>query len=198
MSTKQAKIYQFPSGTGVSEENGPVGSSIGNETNFTRGGFGVVVDSPVLRNTSTGRIAVEDLYPEMIAVRPELSGALRLLARSAQYLDEALDASTRGNAIIADDAVQRFQAVLPELFSCRALGDGFGAIVNAVINATSNQRGEFLSRLQTEQLKRSVLRLRSEPFIEFDEAVSEIMKMEDAGFSVEPREFDVLADWLDE
>ena len=50
-----------------------------------------------------------------------------------------------GSDILADDAVQRFQGRLPELFNCRNLSDSFGAIVGAAINALNNRRGDPLS-----------------------------------------------------
>ena len=40
--------------------------------------------------------------------------------------------------------------------------------------------------------------LRSQPFMPFDAALTEIMEIEDSGLAVEPEEFEVLADWLDE
>lgn len=191
MSTSPAKILQFPSGTEVADA-----SSLQND--YWRPDPQPIVDKIVKETESSSPIGIDDLYPEMLGVRPELDIASRLLARSLADLDEAAALSAQGDLIVADDAVQRFQAALPELFSCRDLSDSFGALVGAAVNALNNQRGNPLSIPQIKTLRDAVGTLRSEPFMKFDAAVEKIMRMEDAGFVVEPPEFEVLTEWLDE
>lgn len=193
MSASPAKIFDFPSGTEIADTTSranmfPPGTDLSQH----------FIDKIVEETASSNRIELEDLYPEMIGVRPELNIASRLLARSLVDLDKAVASSAVGDYILADDAIQRFQAALPELFNCRVLSDSFGALVTAILNALNNQHGTPLSPPQIEALRNAVRTLRSEPFMGFDAAVTEIMKMEETGFIVEPPEFEILADWLDE
>jgi hypothetical protein len=179
----------------IVEGNVPVSVSVGDLGEIVGGIFTGRMDQIVRESPSLGRIDIGDLYPEMLGIRPELTVALDLLAESLVDLDEA---SNAGSDILADDAVQRFQGRLPELFNCRNLSDSFGAIIGAVINALNNRRGDPLSSPQIRTLRNATQSLRSEPFMPFDAAVTEIMAIEDSGLAVEPEEFEVLADWLDE
>lgn len=191
-----AKIYQFPTG-------GPAGS-----VNVTTTGTTADVRHQSQNNfrvsTNTGqkhpqqRITIDELYSESATLSPELTVALGLLAQGLTDLDEALKTIQDGNQIAADDATQRFQAILPELFNCRTLSDSFGAMINAVLSALENKRGMPLTEDQIRAVRLSLYRLRSEPFMRFDSAVEEIMKLEEAGLIVEPLGFDALSDWLDD
>src|SRR5688500_16915870 len=119
MSASLAKIIQFPTpGTGTAGDESA--SRVARAASRLRDSApGAVVDDKVVgESPSSGRIEIEDLYPEMVGVRPELNAATRLLARSIVDLNEAVEAARSGNEIVADDAVQRFQGALPELFNC--------------------------------------------------------------------------------
>jgi hypothetical protein len=145
---------------------------------------------------SPSRLTVEELYPEMNAIRPEIVMATRLLDSGLADLDHAISQSLGNETIGADDAVQRFEATLPELFACRVLGEGFASITNALVNALHNRQGELLSTQQIQKLRAVVANLKKQPFITFDEAVDDIMELERVGFVVEPQGFEALADWL--
>jgi hypothetical protein len=198
MSTSTARIYDISTRAEIVEP-------IANSTPASTASFAKrlrvqprIVDKVVDESVSSALIDIEDLYPNMGATRPQLNTALRLLAESLSELQTAGEAASRGADISGDDAVQRFQAKLPELFNCRVLGDGFGAIINATIHAMNNRYGEPLSVAQVETLAGALRELRSRPFMDFDKAVTQIMAIEETGLQVEPAEFEVLADWLDE
>ena len=193
MSTSPARVIPFRSRTEI-----PSGTDSTKHVIQSTAESSPVIERVVDVNVSTGVIAIEDLYPEMVAVRPELNTAARLLADSIVELEEARNSVAAGDDIVADDAVQRFQSKLPELFCCRDLSSGFAALINATINALHNRHGDPLSLVQIQSLSDAMQNLRSQPFMEFDEAVNEIVAMEDAGLIVEPAEFEILADWLDE
>jgi hypothetical protein len=150
------------------------------------------------REAEAGNISVDDLYPAPEAAAPELSVALRLLSTGLAYLREASDALRGGSDIAADSAVQQLQALLPELFNCRVLGDGYGAIINATHNSLRNIHGSPLRSEQINTIRQVLQRARSEPFIHFESALNEIEKLEQVGFVIEPPAFEYLADWLDE
>lgn len=153
---------------------------------------------PTTTSQPRRRITTEELYSQFENVSPELSSAIRLLSVSLQHIDEALLAHRKNDDIAADDAVQKVQALLPELFCCRSLGDGYGIVVNALMCGFQNLAGIPLSREQTEKIRHTLVKLRSEPFLREDEAVKAVTALEEVGLVIEPAEFEYLAEMLDE
>lgn len=150
------------------------------------------------REAEAGSISVDNLYLALEATGSELDVALRLLSRGLGYLGEASDALRAGDDITADNSVQQAQALLPELFNCRRLGDGYGAIINAAQNSLRNIHGSPLNSDQISTLRQVLQSARSEPFIHFENALNVIEKLEQVGFVIEPSGFEYLADWLDD
>lgn len=146
----------------------------------------------------TRRIPTEELYSEFENVSPELRSAIQLLSLSLQHLDQALSSLRENDSIGADDAVQRVQSVLPELFCCRNLGDAYGMVVNALVCGFQNLAGVPLNRSQMERIRQTLVKLRTEPFLREGDALKVISALEDAGLVVEPAEFEVLQELLDE
>ena len=150
-------------------------------------------------NRSTGRtIDTKELYPLSHEFRPELAKAFSLLSEGLEYITDAINGQREGDLISSDDSVQRLQALLPELFCCRSIGDGFGAIINAIYHSIANMQGVALNAAQLEAIKRGLRRISTEPFLEFSEAVDEIIPLQDVGFELEPPYFKYAADLLDE
>ena len=143
------------------------------------------------------RISIDDLYTEPMATGPELGHALRGLATAKGAVQDSLDALQRGEWIASDDAMQRVQAMMPELSCCRALGDGFGAVVNALKFCFENAKGGAFSKEQIVAIGRAVERVRAEPFLAFGSAVEIITRLEDSGLNVDPPAFATLTDLLD-
>ena len=191
MSPASTNVLEFPPRSTITVDT-PTG-----HTEYTKPKLLItsVVKSPEALVT---RISVDDLYPSTEAAAPELSVALRLLSTALAYVDQASTSLEKGNDIVADDAVQQLQALLPELFNCRALGDGYGAIINAALNSLRNTHGSPINALQLRALRQVLQRARFEPFIQFESALDEIVKLEESGFLIEPAGFEYLADWLDE
>lgn len=157
-----------------------------------------IVGKDDIVDTIAQRISIEELYPASEAIKPELNVALRLLSVSSNRIQESIELLHIGDSVASDDAIQHLQAILPELFCCRSISDSFGAMINATYHALKNQEGLPLSKHQIQALGRALGRIRSEPYMRFETAVEEIMALEEAGFMVEPPEFEYLADWLDE
>ena len=141
---------------------------------------------------------IDDLYPLRDTLKPELTTAFRLLDETLERIKDAIDAQRRDDLIASDDALQRLQMLLPELFCCRTLGDGFGAIINAIYHGLRNRQGQPLQKNQVIAIGQALRKIRSEPFLEFEEAVEHIMAMEDTELMVEPAEFEYLQDLLSE
>jgi hypothetical protein len=148
--------------------------------------------------TDVSSISIDDLYPASEVSTPELSIALRLLAKDIECVDEALVALQRGDQIAADDAMQQVHASLPELFNCRVLGDGYGEVINALLSSFENRNGIPLNNTQILTIRQILSHTRATPFMKFDSALDLVEKLEKANFVVEPKGFEYLADWLDE
>jgi len=153
---------------------------------------------PVTGRPTARRITTEELYSRFENVSPELNSAVRLLSLSLEYIDQSLLAHRDNDSIEADDATQRMQGLLPELFCCRSLGDGFGIVVNGLMCAFQNLAGIPLRRDQAEKVRQTLIKLRSEPFLRAEDAVQSIDVLEEVGLVLEPAEFNYLADILDE
>jgi hypothetical protein len=91
-----------------------------------------------------------------------------------------------GDHISADDAVQRFQALLPELFCCRSLGDSFATIINALFHGLKNLNGLPVSETQIVQILTSIRVLRRRPFLEYPEALAVVARLEAMNLRVDP------------
>lgn len=147
---------------------------------------------------SSKKIDISELYPLSSELRPELSTAFALLDEGLHDVSVAIEMQNIGDMISSDDAINRLQALLPELFCCRSLGDGFGSIISAIYQSITNMHGNPLNAKQLSALQVVLKRVQSEPFLEFNEAVDEIMALEDAGFEVEPSYYAYAADMLDD
>ncbi len=156
----------------------------------------IIVVSSNEESTYSKKISTEELYPLRSEFKPELTIAFKLLDKGSKLITEAINTLKQDDIFASDDAIQRFQALLPELFCCRNLGDGFGAIINAIYHSLNNPRSEHYDNNILTVLKKVVNRLYSEPFIDFEEAVEEIMHLENAGLEVEPAYFKHVADLL--
>jgi len=144
-----------------------------------------------------GYIATEDLYPVRDRFNPVLSAAFQLIGEGLDHIDESVTMLLDGDLISSDDALQKFQALLPELFCCRDLGDGFGTIISSIYHAINNMN-DILNKSQLIAIRKILKRILSEPFIGYEEAVEEIMHLEVAGLEVAPLDFKFVADLLNE
>jgi len=150
-------------------------------------------------DTPSGReIDTKELYPLSHEFRPELATAFSLLTEGLTIINDAINAQKEDDLIYSDDSVHRLQALLPELFCCRSIGDGFGAIINAIYHSITNMNGVALSLVQLESIRKAMRRISTEPFLEFNDALDEIIRLQDVGFELEPPYFKYVADLLDE
>ncbi len=142
-------------------------------------------------------IEIGSLYPEPSLVRPILGHALRGLAAAKEAIQESLEALKRGELIASDESMQRLRALLPELFYCRDLGDGFGAVVNALKFSFENAHGTPFSEGQIRLIGQVVERIRQEPFLRFEQAAELVEGLEDAELKVDPPALAALGELLD-
>ena len=143
-------------------------------------------------------ISIDDLYSEREALSIAFTTALSLLQEGVELAEEAKKHVREDDLFSADDAIVRLHSLLPEMFACRDIGDGYGAIVGALMFSLENKGGDPLDERQVKALLRVMRKIRSFPFMGFDAAVDLIMLLDDAGFVTEPGEFKHYAAWLDE
>jgi hypothetical protein len=136
----------------------------------------------------TARLSQSDLYPARHAFSREHITALRLLKIAIGRSRRALEAHRENDLMAADIEIQKLQALLPELFCCRALGDGFGTIINALICVFQNVDGNALNGNQVRMLESVFQRLRDKPFLSTVEADDAVELLESARFNPYPIE----------
>ena len=137
----------------------------------------------------TVKLSQRDLYPVRHAFSPEHITALRLLRLAAGRIQKAIRALNEGDEMAADSEVQRVQVLLPELFCCRALGDGFGSVVNALMSAFESLRGNMPSISQLKALFRVFEFLREQPFLSADDGDQQLEQLEAVELNPYPAEF---------
>jgi hypothetical protein len=172
----------------------PMGTSTAPLDALTKARVVSIDDSPQF---AAETMDIADLYPEIAHISPILGHALRALAAAREAAEEALEAMKRGDWMASDESMQRLQALLPELFCCRDIGDGFGAIINALRLSFVNAKGVPLSEPQIKLIRYVLERIRQEPFLHFDQAAELIESLEDTGLIVDPPSFAVLGELLD-
>jgi hypothetical protein len=132
-------------------------------------------------------LTIDDLYGELDTQESILESALRLLIEGESKLIEGQVAAAGGDQVLADDATQHFQALLPELFCCRSLGDSFATVINALFHGLKNLNGFPIAEAQIAQMLNSIRVLRRRPFLEYGEALALVSRLEATGLRVDPQ-----------
>jgi len=156
--------------------------------------FAVMAHFSPLEEKPSRTATVEEIYPRLMEAGSTLRTGIALLGEAAQRADAAVAAIGDDDLVAADIELQHLQAVLPELFCCRSLGDGFGSVVNSLQIAFANQKGLPFNSEQVGAIARAVRRLRHEPFLSIDQAVDIVAALEDVDVVVEPPGLGELAD----
>jgi hypothetical protein len=132
-------------------------------------------------------LTVDDLYADLDPKESILASAFVLLDEAETTLVEAVALAGEGDQISADDAAQRFQALLPELFCCRSLGDSFATVINALFHGLKNLNGLPVSETQIGQMLNSIRVLRRRPFLVYTEALAVVARLEATKMRVDPQ-----------
>jgi hypothetical protein len=143
-------------------------------------------------NALAAVIEIDKLYDAPAGSMSQMAKALELLVRTSSYLEEA---RRTDDAIEADRIVQRAQLLIPRLFACRTIGDGFGVIINAIYFAFINQRGKPLSAKQVGAVVRVLKELRVRPGMTLEQGIDRVEELDDVGLEVSPS---VLGEILDQ
>lgn len=141
-------------------------------------------------------IPINALYPDLDGATGVLRSALRL-TESALALVEESAALRWSDPVGSDDRMNRLVPVLLELFCWRELGEGFAVVVNGLLCGVKNQVADTWNGPQLKAVHDVIYALRSEPYLDFDKAIRHVEQLEASGLTPEPRELEILADWLD-
>jgi hypothetical protein len=141
-------------------------------------------------------LTVDELYADLDAGQSILAAAIILLDEAETKLIEATAAADSGDLITADDATQRFQALLPELFCCRSLGDSFATVINALFHGLKNLNGLPVREAQIAQILISIRVLRRRPFLEYSEALAVVARLEATSLRVDPQSLATIEEAL--
>ncbi len=156
-----------------------------------------VADEPRVRglrtegNVALAPISIDQLYHAEEGAKPELIRALSIMADGIEALGQSRRAIQESNLMLADQVLLKFQSLLPDLFGCRKIGDGFANVINSIHFAFVNRKGKPLSLGETTSVWRVMKELRNGPFLSFDGSLEFVAQLEDAGLAVFPS---VLAD----
>jgi hypothetical protein len=137
-------------------------------------------------STPTTRLGTEDLYPDPATRSVPLHAALTLLYEAQVCLRSALDDRRAGDTLSADDQVCKFAAIMPELFCCREIGDGFALSVTSMFHAVQNRHGLPLEEKHILSLLFLLQFLRHNVFCTFESALDATEKLTTSGLHTDP------------
>jgi hypothetical protein len=146
---------------------------------------------------STQRIDTSSLYGDTYSNISYIPRVFNLLKESSELLLSSSQSLRSGDEVSSDNNIQHFLALLPELFCCRSIGDGFASIINSIYNAIINQSEiGLLSVPQISNILLCVDHLLIEPFLEFDEAIDLILLLDEVGLDIEPKHLNKISEIL--
>jgi hypothetical protein len=166
----------------------PASGTGGYRLGGTQGNPNIEREQQLFIDGSSARIPIEidKLYPADKNYGSDLIAALGILADAAELLEQAK--VTRNKDVVqADRYWQRFQVLLPALFTRRKIGDGYGAVINALHVACINLHGIPPTSDQITTVWRVVKALRSAPVIRFEEALKYVEELEESRLEIYPK-----------
>lgn len=140
----------------------------------------------VVGSTALATIPIDKLYPASAGTEKIVVRVLGLLADAIALLGNGRNALRNNEPVSADRFTQRFKMMLPDLFSCREIGDGYGVVINSIHFAAINLHGVPLSDKQLITVWRVLRELRNKPFISLDEGIALVEELEASGLQVDP------------
>ena len=141
--------------------------------------------APVVQST-VAVLPAETRYPSPDAMSRVFGTALKLLREAEENAERALEAAKEGDELGADDATYAIKPLLPELFCCRQLGEGFGLIVSGLLSAFQNLSGQAMNVDQIKAVAACIRWLRVEPRASLESADDQIATLEAVGLNPDP------------
>ena len=127
-----------------------------------------------------------ELYPNLEENDGPVIQALRLISNCCEYLLSALRIDPKLDFIAYDEKMMRARDSLRKLYALRAIGDGFGATINAIIWSLWHKETEALTARQISTIVEVLNQLRKRPMLHFDSSMSLMDQLEDSELDIEP------------
>lgn len=133
----------------------------------------ITIESGPLQQTT-----LEGLYVSASDISTSLSNAIILLKEGIDYLDTIIKSIDDEEMLGAHDTLMLFRRLLPELYCCRDLGEGFEEILRSVNMAVENIGDGNLNREQAVAIRFILRTLHREPFIKYDAALDRVIQLD--------------------
>ena len=144
----------------------------------------------------TSTLSIDELYPGSDEADGNLSRAKRVLRACIEHCRDAQQHAVEDDWIKSDNQMVHVQNRLPDLFTYRKLGDGFGMVVDALLTAFENQDDMPCDLQQIKAVRRVLADLRDRPFMNSGKAVDLTLQLEDAGFDTDHEATGPFSEWL--
>ena len=135
--------------------------------------------------TSRG-VNIDAIYQSGEWVSRRLETALRLLRHAEDHLQFAQTEARAGHRAMADDSFYAVKALLPELFCCRAIAEGFATLIGALLYSIENLKGQEVTEEQRATIHSCIAFLRSRPFLDEQSADGQVELLEKSGLNPDP------------
>lgn len=176
-------------GTGVDTQEAPIGRLFQ---------ITPAVEPSVDARTSRPTLDASALYRNLAPEDGRVIQALGLIGRCTGHIEAASTIDARRDFIGYDEELIRAKDSLRKLFALRDIGDGFAAVINAVLCAIANCEERVLSAKQFSSLLSVLRQLRKKPMMHFDSATPLLDELEDSDLDIEPPFIGALTGFLDE
>jgi hypothetical protein len=146
----------------------------------------------------TSVLSIDELYPAADDTGRNISKAKRVLRTCIEHCREAQHHLEEGNRLKSDNEMVHVQNRLPDLFTYRDLGDGFGMVVDALLTVFENLDDMPCTLQQIKTVRRVLSDLRDRPYMGSGKAVDLTLQLEDAEFDTDHEAMAPFSDWLEE
>lgn len=145
----------------------------------------------------TSPLSIDELYPGAGDTDGSLSRAKRALRVCIEHCRKAQQHLDEGDGLKSDNEMVHVQNRLPDLFTYRDLGDGFGMVVDALLTSFENQDDMPCTLQQIKTVRRVLSDLRDRPFMSSGKAVDLTLQLEEAGLDTDHEAMAPFSDWLE-
>jgi hypothetical protein len=140
-------------------------------------------------------ISMDKLYPYKDEISTQFALAVKLLDQALKYAEEAFEYLKVDDLLGSDDSTIKLRAILPELYCCRSIGEGYATLIVSLYHGLNNKKSSYTED-QLLNITYSLKRLCAEPFMNLDTALDLVLQLENSHLIVEPKSFEILAEIL--
>lgn len=148
--------------------------------------------------TEGATLSIDKLYLETDEADGSLARAKRVLRTCIEHCRDAQQYAEEDEWLKSDNEMVHVQSRLPDLFTYRDLGDGFGMVVDALLTAFENLDDMPCDLPQIKAVRRVLADLRDRPFMSSEKAIDLTLQLEAAGLDTDHQAMQPLSEWLEE